>query len=176
MNDRTDQTINDSATSPSQDHEADSRVLNQEERLTMAALEWLMFGEEQLQMLRLGKISIVEEYVEASNGNLPLNGMSLVKWIGTYGMGAARTPGEVRELVARRLFAEKQISSMLYKAGLNRNLADKKATANGPAIEPGLISQKLPSGATFYWSPYDMESPAGRVWLKLTAATFGLKV
>jgi hypothetical protein len=142
----------------------------------MAALEWLIFSEQEHQMLHLGRIYTLEDYTEAASGDLPLNGLTLVKWIGTYGMGAARTPEDVRELVARRLFAEKQISSMLYKAGLNRNLADKKATANGPAIEPGLLSQVLPSGATFYWSPYDMESPAGRVWLKLTATTFRLKV
>lgn len=176
MDNRTDQTINDSAANPSQDHEDESKTLNQEERLAMAALEWLMFGEEELQMLRLGKILSVEEYAEAATGNFPLDGMTLVKWIGTYGIGAARTPTEVRELIARRLFAEKQISSMLYKAGQNRNLSDKKATAKGPDIEPGLLSAVLPSGATFYWSPYDMATPAGRVWLKLTAAAFRLKV
>lgn len=140
-----------------------------------AYLTWDGLSEEQRRKLATGGILNVETYQAVLSAVRPPKGKSFIDWVGESGLGVVDTYGDFVGILAIRM-AEQMLNDfhahMRGESGSNLN-EDLKAL-DGRKVQNAYRTLPLRDGRAYMASPYNFNTPEGRIWLDAAERSPGL--
>lgn len=138
-----------------------------------AVLEWMLTLPKSRKQLAVMGIRTMKDYIDVRVGlDLPAD-EDFKKWLQTYGFGLVTEPSDIYE------YMKPIVDDFPVFELLSFNLANPRVTGSVDVLTMtgieavGFMTKKLPSGARFYYSPYEQETDQAKAWLSLTARHMG---
>jgi hypothetical protein len=132
----------------------------------MVAFEWMALTEEQNNLLIAAGIFMEHEYTELRLSMRHPSTDAFLEWAVHYGVGYVTEPADLMRLIGGQLVALR-LAAQYCNETMEIDLfdQDKRSMKSRPPIRNGIKWKDLPSGARYYYSPYDAATVEGRVWL-----------
>jgi hypothetical protein len=137
-----------------------------EARKIEAYLMWEGLSPEDRHKLAKGGIMNLETYQVVLSGVRPPKGKTFIDWVGESGLGIVDTVRDFMGILAVRT-AEQMLADFNARVsgGTPSNLEDDRASLGGRKIQNAYRTLSLPDGRAYLASPYNFDTPEGRIWL-----------
>ena len=131
----------------------------------VAALEWHGLSEEQRQAAESLAIYDLETYTDVRVGMRHRSAEEFIEWGVRVGVGVACTHNDLSVIVTAEVEAFRYAAHVLMATTGEDVVRAHIAQTRNVKVSSNIRSHKLPSGADFHFSPYDLGTPERTVWL-----------
>lgn len=139
--------------------------LDDESRSVMAAFEWMNFGDDMRDVITGLGIFDQEAYIDVRVGMKHASGEELIIWASKVSIGHAQKHEDLENYFDGQIQAlSMAVRWEKYQTGIDI-LAQARAATRHMKITNTIRSHDLPSGAKYYYAPYELGSNEHIMWL-----------
>ena len=131
----------------------------------LAAMEWSELSKEQKQAVESLAIYDLPTYADVRVGMKHRSADEFVEWGIRFGLGVASTQNDLNALVAAEWEALRHGARLLTAKTGSDVVLEHIALTRTIKVSSNIRKYKLPSGAHFHFSPYDLGTPERTVWM-----------
>lgn len=160
-------TVNRTATRKAAPCRASSQELplDDESKSVMAAFEWMGYDQNSRDYLMGLGVANQDAYIDVRVGMKHKSGEEFMEWAYLFRVGYVRVPADLELLIDCQLQAlSVAVRLEKYNSGIDL-IAEARRLTSRQKIQNTIRSRDLPSGAKYYFSPYELGSKEYMVWL-----------
>lgn len=141
----------------------------------IAALEWSGLDNSTKEVLAMGGIHRLEDYVQVRSRLQPKAPKEFfANWIAAYGLGVAPDTGDLADVFVREYFHLLKVRVLSRLGGIDGRLDDLANVDPSAKFRPECFYLELPSGLRFHHTHFERDTPERRIWIEDIAGYLGI--